>query len=749
MRASHREIRKRIMDRMSKISDREFFTSRAYRGYLTDITESATKKYRRPIRVMLFDASEDPTVAYTDYSGIYINVCNHITESMPTRELKSISLEGLNGHEIGHNLYTDMRVWERYFDRLAKGQFYPNPPHNLDGTQALYADEIKAALLDDSDDIPKTVLFQAAKTLENILEDGYVDARMISAFPGRFARGIMLNNLRFSETVPEIQTMLNERYYDHSIIMNLLIQYVRSGEVNNLSEYTGELLDKLLEFIPTVDECIRDEDARSRCTAVTSILIGIWPILQRCFDPLRKMKQDVENQQKANTSNNQSPAGGQQSQSNAGNPQGDDEDGASPANGTNPTAGAAENAEGQTTPEEAGMEAVISALAGQVAKLAEMPSGSNTPIPFNGVVAMDEEEKQQLMEAVSRVLSEETARIASRVTQGFEQGEGGTVTYNTGYAGSGYGDAASDTQRMLEEMAEAQVYEAMEEELSEELQREADSISYGNAHRGIDVTVNRMVHIDQEMIDSYNAIAPELLQLSKRLQRSIRSVLTDKRQGGKQTGLLAGKRLNQHALYRDDGRVFCNSRLPTEPINLAVALLVDESGSMCGSNRITRARATAIVVHDFCEKLGIPVMIMGHTASSRMVDLYSYAAFDSVDRNDRYRLMDMSARWCNRDGAALRFVAEKLVKYPADAKMLLIISDGQPNDDDYGGSAAEADLRGIKLEYSRRGVQIFAAAIGTDRDRIERIYGNWYLDISDLNQLPIMLTQLIARNLPK
>ncbi len=59
----------------------------------------------------------------------------------------------------------------------------------------------------------------------------------------------MLNNLRFSETVPEIQTMLNERYYDHSIIMNLLIQYVRSGEVNNLSEYTGELLDKLPEFI--------------------------------------------------------------------------------------------------------------------------------------------------------------------------------------------------------------------------------------------------------------------------------------------------------------------------------------------------------------------------------------------------------------------------------------------------------------------------------------------------------------------
>lgn len=37
--------------------------------------------------------------------------------------------------------------------------------------------------------------------------------------------------------------------------------------------------------------------------------------------------------------------------------------------------------------------------------------------------------------------------------------------------------------------------------------------------------------------------------------------------------------------------------------------------------------------------------------------------------------------------------------------MLFIISDGQPNDDGYSGTAAEADLRGIKLEYSRSGVE--------------------------------------------
>lgn len=370
------------------------------------------------------------------------------------------------------------------------------------------------------------------------------------------------------------------------------------------------------------------------------------------------------------------------------------------------------------------------------------------PVPSNGSFLPDKEREQELKQMLSRAISQETARIAAHVTKGIES-EGDGVTEQDGkYQGSGYEFAADDIKRMLEDMAEAQVSEAMESELSEELQREADSISYGNAHQNIHVTVHRMARIDPAMVDAYNAVAPDLLKLSKHLQRGVSAALQDKRQGGKQTGLLAGKRLNQHALYRDDGKVFCNARLPTEPIDLAVALLVDESGSMSGSDRITRARATAIVVQDFCEKVGIPIMITGHTANSSHVELFSYAEFDSVDRKDRYRLMDMSPRYCNRDGAALRFVAEKLCRYPAEARMLFIISDGQPNDDGYRGTAAEADLRGIKLEYSRRGVQIFAAAIGSDREQIERIYGTGYLDITDLNRLPILLTQLIARNLP-
>lgn len=712
MRASHLTVRKRIMDEKSKITDEEFFTSKEYRGYLADITEAATKRYRRPIHVTVFADPEDSTVAYTDYNGIVINACNHITWSMPTRKLRSMSIEGFNAHENSHNLFTDNRIAHAYFNSLEHGKFYPKKPTRLKGDQKLNAQGIIDALMDDTDPIPKTVILRTAKALSNILEDGYVDARYSYEFPGNPARGIALNNVRFAETVPDIDTMIDKQFYPHNIVLNLLLEYVRAREVNNLTGYTGEYMDRFLAALPLVDACIYDEDSRARFDAVNRIMIDLWPLMQRCFDDLRD-KQQNDASSSSGSGNSTTPGTGEDSDS-------DD-----------------------------GMGAVQDALESQLPQIAPNFTMKSGPVPFNGAFSPDEEQAQELLEQVSKALSEETARIAAHRTETIISDGDGSIVQDSEYEGAGYEFSATDIERVLEEIATGKVNESLEEELSEELQSEATSIEYGNAHRNINITVHRMSHVNQNLIDSYTAVAPQLLMLSKRLQRSVSAILRDKRQGGKQTGLYVGKHLDQHAFHRNDGRVFCNKRLPTEPINMSVALLVDESGSMCGCDRITKARATAIVVQDFCEKLGIPIMIVGHTASCAHVELFSYADFKSVDKKDRYRLMDMSARCCNRDGAALRYVAEKLSKQNSDVKMLFIICDGQPNDDGYTGTAAEADLRGIKLEYSRKGVQIFAAAIGDDRANIERIYGAGYLDITDLNQLPVMLTQLIARNLPK
>ena len=75
------------------------------------------------------------------------------------------------------------------------------------------------------------------------------------------------------------------------------------------------------------------------------------------------------------------------------------------------------------------------------------------------------------------------------------------------------------------------------------------------------------------------------------------------------------------------------------------------------------------------------------------------------------------------------------------------MSDGQPADSGYYGSAAEEDLRGIKQEYRRKGILLIAAAIGDDKLSIERIYGDSFMDITDLNQLPMKLTAALKRYL--
>lgn len=389
-------------------------------------------------------------------------------------------------------------------------------------------------------------------------------------------------------------------------------------------------------------------------------------------------------------------------------------------------------------------EDVLQQLADQLQDTSQDPSGKDKPIP-GGYYKPNNTSDPDDRFAVQKVREEDGARIALTSTDDPEKEDGGDTVYDGAYGGAGYENCGKDIDRLLGSIAEDRVNTRLEQELSADLQAEAGRISYGNAHKGVHVTVNRMSTVPEILIEEYRRVSAPLLLLSKRMQKQVLQVLKDRRQGGKMNGLLMGRRIEPRSLVRNDGRYFYKNNLPQEKAELAVALLVDESGSMSCLDRITTARAASIVIYDFCRKLGIPVMVMGHTSGGKHVELYSYADFDSWDGKDCYRIMDMSSRGCNRDGAALRYVAERLVKRTEQVRLLILISDGQPAAENYSGTGAEADLRGIRREYTNRGITMFAAAIGDDKANIERIYEDGYLDITDLQKLPQNLAKLIAR----
>ena len=146
--------------------------------------------------------------------------------------------------------------------------------------------------------------------------------------------------------------------------------------------------------------------------------------------------------------------------------------------------------------------------------------------------------------------------------------------------------------------------------------------------------------------------------------------------------------------------------------------------------------------------LNIPNMIVGHDANSGMVELDIYSNFTStVTEKERLSLASMDTSGCNRDGCALRLCADLLAKRPERIKLMIVISDGAPNDTGYKGFAAQEDIRTVVAEYRRKGLLIYGAAIDDDKEIIEKLYGQGFLSIQNLNNLPRTLIRLIQRHM--
>lgn len=289
--------------------------------------------------------------------------------------------------------------------------------------------------------------------------------------------------------------------------------------------------------------------------------------------------------------------------------------------------------------------------------------------------------------------------------------------------------------------------ETLEKQRVAALNESVQKMDLGALHNHIDITIHRASVITQDMREEYKKIAAPLLPLSNRLQQQLCRELHKRKYPQTMPGYALGKRIDTKRLYRLDQKIFTKNLPAKKGFDMAVAVLLDESGSMNRAGRYKYAQAAAIIFQDFCYRLHIPLMVYGHSTSGDQVDLYSYVEYDAFHDLDRYRLADIQARNSNRDGAALRYVGEHLLKRPERNKILILVSDGYPSHTHYWGNEAEKDLRAFHSAFVRRGGLLIAAAIGDDKDAIHRIYGQSFMDITDLPTFPLHLTQYLKRHI--
>lgn len=771
-RVDHKKIRQLIAQKQKTVTDRQFFSSRAFAAYFADMALAQTRRYgyHRRVKVRTVWEPKNGNTAMTNNELIWLNAGHPSITQHKSRAERYAQLCGLFAHELGHVLYTDFITSQTHLTRLDSGFWYPEPPP-LRTSREQHAEEELWDYSGDSRKHQSMVRF-IMHDIMNILEDGYIEQRIIAEYPGVLGQNLQARRASTFADMPTLsQVIENEPEQGHVwlTIQQALLSYMKWGELKyGDTPLTDERVQVVFGLLPELDKALLSRDLRDRCRAANLIMVRCWHYIKDFLDHCEEMAEQ------ATPGGDDSVAVGilQQLVSALAGASAAAEGSSAPATGAPgkaapPTSGSTVANRAKTAmlaaqaAEESEEETENTAGSAVGAEEQEGDDGTESPTPLgtseddeengsNGSGGLGDElsagsSDNQQPSNCQTVSDTEQGRLPQRQTDTLSVPEGGTTEHDDTYRGTGYANAASDIARILEAVAEDAVHTSLEKERKRELNELAQSISYGNIHNGVNMTVHRICEVEPELRDEYDEVADDLLHISRQLQKSVTQKLEDSRRGGKQTSLLMGRRLDAHAIARLDGRVFCKNALPNEAPALSVGLLLDESGSMCSCDRATYARATAIILYDFCRALDIPIMVYGHSTSSGRVDLYSYAEFDAIDRDDRYRLMDISSRGSNRDGAALRYVAEQLAKRTEDVKILMLVSDGQPADSGYYGTAAEEDLRGVKQEYQRKGILFVAAAIGADKDNIERIYGDSFLDITDLNKLPVKLAGIIKR----
>lgn len=119
-RVNHKLVKQRLNEKRSKITDKQFFSSRMLAGHFEDLAAAQTRRYHynRRVRVNLYWKPKDAFTAATDNMQIRINTGHPLVTKVKGRENRYQIVCGMFAHELGHVLFTDFLSVQTYHNYL-------------------------------------------------------------------------------------------------------------------------------------------------------------------------------------------------------------------------------------------------------------------------------------------------------------------------------------------------------------------------------------------------------------------------------------------------------------------------------------------------------------------------------------------------------------------------------------------------------------------------------------------------------
>lgn len=750
------KVRKLALDKKSKLTIKDIFMSHEMSNYLNNLAGTMGNKSGETTTVTIGDDGSDGPTAFTDGSRMYINCTNKMLDFFDSMDGKFMGLMGMFFHEKAHDLFCDFNEEKKAMRFISDGNFYGDEPEKMTAEEEGNWTDMMDALRE-----PRTrpIFVNVYDYLCNCIDDYHDEESMIDAFGSFAGEGIYLirqalhHEFDFFES--NIHKINTGELKELPFMFSNMLQLTRFDDILARSHSSVEknsywtTLEKIRSHARIA--CATD-DLQRRFSEMNWILLFFWPYIRNA---IQQMKDDQQGQQQSNSQDQN----GQQSQSNAssgGNNQSQQktdqgQNGSQPhdnsqSSGNNqgqqnqqsnpdPNGQDSSNGKGQTKTSSLSAQEVQQILDQLKQGMANVQSSPAPKKHHSSDIAITRRANERNGNA-----PEKNKANASAATQAMSQ-QGKEALYQV-------------MNSITNEIAQHQAEDELEEEAKGAMTDAVQAINAAGTHNGIPIYTSRVLNVTATDVEVYKEIMRDLSPISKRLQKQLLEALRDLREGYVQKHRNFGRMVVPSDAYRPDQRYFANKKLPQDLPDMAVSVLVDHSGSMRGA-RITNAMKAALLLHDFCTGLNIPVAVAGHNAvTGGGVNYYIYADFEQISKKDKYRasrmaatLTKMKANNCNRDGAALNISAKMLEHRDEQVKLLIIISDGRPNHDGYGGEEAAKDLQDIVKRCKQKGIEVLACAIGEDKENIAAIYGDGFVDISDLSKLPKTLVSIVKKRI--
>lgn len=200
--------------------------------------------------------------------------------------------------------------------------------------------------------------------------------------------------------------------------------------------------------------------------------------------------------------------------------------------------------------------------------------------------------------------------------------------------------------------------------------------------------------------------------------------------------------INNRALWKvgrvENPRLFYRVMVHERP-SVAVEMLIDASGSQLA--RESMVALQSYMVSAGLSRVGIPHRVMSYCTYGDHTVLHRFRDYDEKEEAD-IRILDYHATSNNRDGLAFASAGLDLMRRPEEHKILLIFSDGLPNDmvsgrmkpgmrAKYVGDTAVRDTCAQVRRLRTLGAAVMGIFLGEDEELLNEklIYGNNFLRI--------------------